>query len=75
MTKQRFHLIPAEREKECMHPHWSWSGTISCTGFRRCNMCGDDIDVAPAIGVAGAGAYSTHAREDTGERGGPEATT
>jgi hypothetical protein len=38
--KQRFHLIPSEREKKCLHLHMPYSGRIPCTGPRRCTMCG-----------------------------------
>lgn len=38
--KQRFALIPAEREKECEHLHMPYRGSIPCTGPRVCTMCG-----------------------------------
>ena len=41
LPRQRYHMIPEEREKVCPHamgfPFW---GTVPCTGEQRCPMCG-----------------------------------
>ena len=37
-------LDPKEREKECTHEHTPYSGSVPCTGNRRCTMCGTIVD-------------------------------
>lgn len=36
---KKFALIPSERLKPCPHL-WSWSGSVPCTGYQWCQMCG-----------------------------------
>ena len=37
-------LDPKEREKECKHEHTPYSGSVPCTGSRRCTMCGTVVE-------------------------------
>jgi hypothetical protein len=32
-------LVPSEREKECINHHYYWTGSMPCTGVKRCYMC------------------------------------
>lgn len=37
---KKYALVPSERSKPCPHTHMPYTGTIPCTGVRRCTMCG-----------------------------------
>jgi hypothetical protein len=40
VRKKIFALFPEERDKPCIEHQFYWTGTMPCTGVRRCVMCG-----------------------------------
>ena len=41
--KKKNHMIPSEREKDCVYHHFRYTGAIPCTGRYVCSMCGLEI--------------------------------
>jgi len=55
MAKKIYALIPAERDKECVHDTgFPYRGTIPGTGSRVCRMCGTEVpsDNNPSHSIA-----------------------